>query len=232
MTRNAKRDRIRTGFIKLDSVSSFIPPASNITFLGTLVTGTGNSSTPTLNHTLSSGNNRCAFVYLGCSVSLTVTGITYGGVAMTRLGTGISGSSERMEIYYLLEASLPSTGSKAVVATLSGTGQYTLQAFTTQDTNQSAPSTPATNSGNNTYLSANVTTSVANSWALTNVFSAANTTFTHNTGQVEISDFQNTSFGTMSSTYEEYATASTYTQGSTAGSSNRMLFMAFVITPS
>lgn len=202
-----------------------------IELLGTAAHNSNTASSLSATHTLSAGSNRIAFVITTCQVGQTVSGVTYGGVSMTRLGTGVAGSSERMEIYYLLEASMPADGSKTVTVTYSGSTDCLMTVFTIKNAKQSAPSTPVTNSSAGaTYLSGNVSVTVEGSFAIAGVFNRGVNTFTHDTGQVEIDDF-NASIGTLAASYEEHETTGTKTQGSTASNSNRMLFMATVVEP-
>ena len=214
--------------VDVDLYSTYL----QIELLGSAATNSDTATSLSATHTLSNGANRIAFAIITLQTTQSVSGVTYGGVSMTRLGTGVAGSAEKMEIYYLLEASMPASGSKTVTATFSGSTDCMIEVFTIKNAKQSAPSTPVTNtSAGATYLSGNVTVSVEGSFSITGVFNrGGSNTFTHDAGQVEIADF-NASVGSLTASYEEHNTAGTMTQGSTSSGSNRMLFMATVIEP-
>lgn len=201
-----------------------------IEYLGTAATGSATSTTVSATHTLLTGGNRIAFAFVVCPIAQTVSGVTYGGVAMTRLGTGVAGVSERMEIYYLLEASMPATGSKTVTATISGSAACGVHVWTIKNAKQSAPSTPVTNSSSSaSYLSATVTVSIQGSFAITGGFTASGLTATQDAGQVELTD-TGAAGGALSTSYEE-CNAGSNTQGLTISSGNRMLIMASIVEP-
>lgn len=89
--------------------------------------GSGNhsaSSPLSFNFTAGAGSNRCVFVTVGYNGSsgMSVTGVTFGGVAMTSAGAATHNTIDNAyaEIWYLLEASIPS-GSQAVAISVSGT---------------------------------------------------------------------------------------------------------------
>ncbi len=75
-------------------------------------------------HTLVTGSNRLVVVCVEVEHSgAAVTGVTYGGVAMTlaiSLETPAVGTKFLSQIWYLLEANLPVTGSKTVSVTQTG----------------------------------------------------------------------------------------------------------------
>jgi hypothetical protein len=82
-------------------------------------TGTASATTLTFSHTCSSTANRVLLVGVGvANTGDVVTGITYGGVAMTRIGWSGNNSGHSGYMYGLLA---PSTGANNVVITKTGT---------------------------------------------------------------------------------------------------------------
>lgn len=99
-----------------------------ISKLGTDVNTTGNTlpGTLTVSHTLVAGVSRKVLVYVAFENGNTsdVSGVTYGGVAMTKAIsdiTGTSGFRSYASIWYLDEANLPANGANNAVATFTGT---------------------------------------------------------------------------------------------------------------
>jgi hypothetical protein len=68
----------------------------------------------TWNHTVGTGNNRLLIVTCACWESSTISGVTYGGTALTLLGTHSGGSSRKVAMYYLLN---PAQGTAEVAVT-------------------------------------------------------------------------------------------------------------------
>ncbi|MBN1162480.1 hypothetical protein JXA34_01910 [Patescibacteria group bacterium] len=94
--------------------------------VGTDTNGTAGALSVSFSHTLEAGTNRLVVVYIGVENGNTadVTGVTYGGVAMTEGETAITGTSGfryLSEIWYILDADMPSTGSQTVAITGTGT---------------------------------------------------------------------------------------------------------------
>lgn len=83
-----------------------------------------NSGDVTVNHTLLAGSNRKVLAYVGLedAASRTVTGITYGGVAMHLAvqASAVGAAANYATIWYLDEDELPADGVNAVAAALSG----------------------------------------------------------------------------------------------------------------
>lgn len=76
------------------------------------------------NFAASAGSNRCVFVVVGYdnSSGMSVTSVTFNGVNLASAGAAAHNTTghEYAEIWYLLEASIPS-GSQSIVITVSGT---------------------------------------------------------------------------------------------------------------
>lgn len=123
------------------------------------------SSTSTLSHTVGSGSKRILCAVVTVSDSQTVSGVTYGGVAMTLLtNTAVFGATNSTSYLYYLVA--PAVGTANIVATVSGTPSVTMAAASYKGVEQASPiTTSATNkvdSGN--PISASVTSSAASNW--------------------------------------------------------------------
>jgi lambda family phage minor tail protein L len=108
--------------------------AVGIQRLGTNVAALFSDSVPshTVSHTLESalGGNRLVVVEVIWSTTSgnpSISGVTYGGVAMTESPSGninVAGAGRRLQAYlwYILEADLPADGARDAVVTFSGTG--------------------------------------------------------------------------------------------------------------
>lgn len=205
-----------------------------ISLLGTAATATGLAAdNPTFSHTLSAGSNRIAIVFVACNSVRTITSVTYGGVACTLITTAPTTGGERLAAYYLLEASLPANGAKTVSVQFSGATDYNLACFTIQDAKQQAYETSNSSySASATTIQTSITTVAANAWAISGALVDGTRTFTHDTGQNEITDVQTTSWCAMSTSYEEIASPGSVTQGETqSGSAFNMYQVVFSFAP-
>lgn len=202
---------------------------------GTAATGTSVSAT----HTLDAGSNR---IVLACVTTFdafgggTVSGVRYdtagANTAMTlsHLGTQAVSATLRSYIYYLLEANLPSTGSKTVTATIDGGfSNSAIAVLTLSGANQSAPiKFLDTGTGKDGYYSTDaavdnasftLTTSYANSWIVDSTIAGTAITAAPGAGQTERWDFQSSGMTALGSTYPTTTTGN-YTvswTGTTAG---------------
>lgn len=237
---------LRNFYSNVDAGLTYVPPTSNISMLGTAATGTNNSSTTvSTTHTLSSGANRIAIAFVSFykGTALSCTGVTYGGVAMTKIGNSGDHTSVYRDIsaWYLLEASLPATGSKTVTATISGSSlNLNIHVFTIQDAAQTAyeqsPTAGTYSSASSATSSINITTVAAKAWAFSGAAGDAISSYTHGAGQNEITDTSYTGASstniTMSTSYEEIATGSAVTQTETiAAGADRHVGIAFSFAP-
>jgi prepilin-type N-terminal cleavage/methylation domain-containing protein len=144
--------------ITLDNVSSATP--------------CGSCSSRTFSHSIGSGTNRLLVV--GVSIENDPTGpavssITYNGQTLTKIDSvevSSDGTMGRTELWYLLEADLPGSGSYNVVVTLSqSTNELAVGAISLTDVAQQAPEASNTNSnvGQDT-ISSNITTATDGAW--------------------------------------------------------------------
>jgi hypothetical protein len=173
-----------------------------ITKAGIDTGGTGTSLTLSFSHTLVSGANRLVAVSFGSENSGTiVTGVSYGGQSMTLAISGVTGSSGTRflcEIWYILEANLPATGSQLVEITLSGstTGLYNY-GFVSEyvGASQGAPEAIAEYNQTSGATITNTMSPSNNAWVISGVGSGNSGSFTHGQSQTEILDA--TAGGTM-----------------------------------
>jgi len=169
----------------------------SIAKVGTDTSGTGTSFTLSFSHTLVAGSDRMVAVSVGIENGNTVdvTSVTYGGVACTKAIehiTGIIDFRYLCEIWYILEADLPSDGSQTVQISASGTA-YELEhnGYCAEYTgvNQGVPE--ATNGANTT--SSPVTNTISPStaaWVISVAGSGnTNTVPTQNEGQYQPFDY-------------------------------------------
>lgn len=213
-----------------------------ISLLGTAATASANTATTvSATHTLSAGSNRIAIVFVSFykSTSFECTGVTYGGVTMTKITNSGNHTSVFRDIsaWYLLEASLPANGSKTVTATVgSSSPNLNIHVFTIQDAKQQAYEVSGTylaTSSNTSSIS--ITTVANNAWAFSGAAIDALTSYTHGTGQTEITD---TSYAgalstnmTMSTSYEEIASPGSATQTDTSVATDKHVGIAFSFAP-
>jgi len=100
---------------------------------------TSDTNTLTVSHT-ASGTDRYALAFVAYRQlnSATVSGVTYNGVAMTRLGGGLGSDSEYGDLWEIVN---PPTGAQSVVATLSANSRgLTLRVITFTGVHQTTPS--------------------------------------------------------------------------------------------
>ena len=117
----------------------------------------------TFSHTVGAGSNRC--LYVGISwwsggSAITLTGVTFGGVAMTIVGTVATNATENdyCAVYRLIA---PAVSTADVVASFSGNTDIVGGAITLDDVHQTTPSSASnTATGNSTTESVGVTSAV------------------------------------------------------------------------
>jgi hypothetical protein len=170
--------------------------------VGTDTSGTGNSLTLSFSHTLAAGSNRLVVVYAQAENvgSIDISGITYGGTAMTKAIDGVTTSSGYymlVEIWYLLEASLGSTGSKTVSITYSGiASSLEVNGFCAEYTNVKQAVPEATDT-DGSALSTTVTNNVSPStgaWVLSAVgCGQMGGSYTHSSPQAGVLDYTDAS---------------------------------------
>jgi prepilin-type N-terminal cleavage/methylation domain-containing protein len=148
-------------------------------------TGTASwTTTETFSHSIGSGSNRILVVgvtFEDCDDYPSVTWITYNGQPLTLIDSGqvISGNGcgGRAELWYLLEADLPSAGAYNVVIGTSGTfDELVAGAISLENVAQQAPEASNSNSNDaQTTISTNITTLTDGAWLVDVVHSGNET---------------------------------------------------------
>ena len=187
-----------------DGISDTLTEANTgvaIAKVGTDTSGTGNSLALSFSHALAAGSNRLVVVYAQAEngANIDVSGITYGGTAMSKAIDGVTSSSGYyilVEIWYLLEASLGSTGSKTVDITYSGSASsLEVNGFCAeyQNVKQAVPeATDSDGSTSSTTITNNVSPSTG-AWVLSAVGCGQAGSYTHSSPQTEVLDYADTS---------------------------------------
>lgn len=126
--------------------------------------GYANSTSLTYSHTCT-GSDRVLTVALWTFPSGdTVTGITYNGTAMTKLGTQSADAGGYTNLWGIAN---PSTGANNIVISMSSSQVFATSAsYTGCNTTTPFPDTEAGGSGSGTSLSASISISVNNSWLI------------------------------------------------------------------
>lgn len=183
-------------------------------------TASGNTlgSTLTISHTLGTGSNRIVVFGLENEFG-SIDAVTYDGVAMNQ-AVSITTGGRVSQIYYLLDASLPSAGTYNAVATISSPGAGTVGGVTSYfGVKQQAPEVTNTGSATSTAISTAIVTLTSNALIVDSVYGSEITSFTPSgAGQSERWDTQAVS-GSMSGAGSEIftTTAGSYTLSWTAG---------------
>lgn len=212
----------------------------NITYDAANTGTTSYTTTATFSHTIGNGSNRILVVGVAiedCDDYPSVTGVTYNGQSLTHVDSGqvISGNGcgGRAELWYLLEAALPSAGGYSVVVNTSGTfDELVGGAISLENVAQQAPE--ASNSNSNdalTAISTNITTLTDGAW-LVDVVHSGNETgdFVPNGGQTErYQQISGSSTGAGST--NEILTAGSTSAGWTSAGANRLAHVVAAFAP-
>ncbi len=206
------------------------------------ISGGTNTATPlTFSHTIGSGSNRLLVVSIAsegwAAGSYDVTAVTYDTISLTKAVENTVGSSAFMntEIWYLLDADLPSAGTYTVSVAVSGTPQeINAGAVSVTGAAQRAPEAIAASDDNENgagSIQTGITTLTDGAWVFDCVGSGNNITFTPDAGQTEFYE-QGVSTSGGAGSYEEKSTAGLETQGWTAdATSNRLSHVLAAFAP-
>lgn len=125
------------------------------------------SATPTWSHT-TSGSNRILHAGVRVSAGISVTGVTYNGVAMTNVPTNSPVTTPGGELLYVFYLINPTTGTHDIIATLSGSD--TVRSVSISHTGVKQSGQPNA-SGNGTAsgessITDSITATVSNCWVV------------------------------------------------------------------
>lgn len=181
------------------------------------------ASPATLSHT-TNGVNRILFV--GARIDATtddLSGITYNGVAMTRINTLAAGSGERLYLYYIVA---PATGANNIVATAAGRN-IVLRATSYTGANQTGQPDGSDTTGFTSSVTSivnDITTTADNCWMVvfarndTADFTASTNTVIRNASNRNIAIADNNTSITPAGAYSMTMTMSSSRAGSVAAS--------------
>lgn len=201
--------------------------------LDAISSGRTSSGGITLAHTTGSLTNGVMYVLIGLQDSnhanMPVTGVTYGGVALTKIRSDEAVGNVRSEIWRLKNPAagaanviVSTTGSlgetAAIVITLSGVDQST-----TEEANQGT-------TGSSSSPSQSITTLTNSAWILT-VCTAESTFSSNGTGQNTAATLTDQSYENTRGSYEEKATAGADTQSFGLGSSQPYAISTVAVKP-
>lgn len=188
----------------------------------------------TISHTVAAGSDRILIASATWSSSNTMATVTYGGVAMTAIGTQVdTSSSHHVNLWYLLA---PAVGTANIVFTLtSGVASIFGGGANFTGANQGAPTTATANSSGSGVRSLNITTTVADTM-LVDVFAQANatSTITPDAAQTQIYNINNaTVFRRSGASYKAVAGTGTNSMSWTisGGTSRDYGFIIAAIPP-
>jgi RHS repeat-associated protein len=171
--------------------------------LDTTTSARSSSSQTTASITIGSGSNRILIV--GTSVqdanhaNYPITGITYGGVALTKIRSDEATGNARTELWYLLN---PATGTANIIVNATGSiGELAMEAISLTGVDQTTPiDAQAGQTGNGTASSLSITTSANNTW-VASMFSGEGTITGVGSGQTELGPLTDQSFENAAASY-------------------------------
>jgi hypothetical protein len=174
--------------------------SGSIAKVGTATNGTGNSLSLSFSHTLVAGSNRIVVVCFGAEHSgITVSGVTYGGKAMTlavSFETPETGTKFLSQIWYILEANLPGNGANTVTVTATGsTSGLEVNGLCSEYTGVTQGAPEATNGVSQTSGNTitNTLSPYTDAWVISAMGSGNSGSWTHGSSQVEVLDFNDAS---------------------------------------
>ncbi|MHC4620690.1 MAG: PASTA domain-containing protein, partial [Planctomycetota bacterium] len=130
------------------------------------------SATLSWQHTIGGGNKRLLVVGLACEdasePNSAVAGVTYNGVSMTEVaGSSVRVDGIKADLYYLLDANLPSAGTYTVLVTYSGNVDSRVGgAISLANVEQQAAEAVVTNTIKSTDISTSITTLTDGAWVI------------------------------------------------------------------
>jgi hypothetical protein len=187
--------------------------SNTITFDAVSTGSKSGGLTLNFNHTIGSGSNRLLVVGISTRgnnrTDATPTSVTYNGVAMTKAGDYWADAIDTSfavltTIYYMLESSLPSTGSYQVsIVTPNNNQAIIAEAVSLANVKQQTPEASGTSrfTGSTTFSELSLTTLTDNAWITDHLATdGGSSTGTAGTGQVERADQHLSNTGGFGST--------------------------------
>ena len=191
----------------LEEIDLGTPGGGSGISLDMCTTGTTSSSPLTFSHTIGGGDERLLVIGIGIegSSGIDVTGVTYDGFALTKADDEISGSSLLAEMWYMLDADLPSAGSYSVSISVSGSiTNINSGACSYTSAKQSAPEATAVDDAGDDDEASNISTSITsntNGALIIDVVASSRTnSLSPNSGQTERYEVAGSSSRTAGST--------------------------------
>jgi hypothetical protein len=200
-----------------------------------VTTNVGSGNPLTFTHTIGGGTNRLLVVGISaeCDVSVSVSSVTYNGQGLTKAASAVADTSTVgvAELWYLLEADLPSAGTYTVAVNTSGYAVKSVGAVSFEGVAQQAPeaTNTSTNVGPNS-ISTSITTLTDGAWVVDVVVDGNASAFTPDGGQTEQYD-EVASSSTGAASTKEMATAGATSMGWSAGSANRLAHVVAAFAP-
>jgi len=196
--------------------------------------GRNSTGTITVSHTVGSLSNGVLYVLTSAQDSnhanMPVTGITFGGVALTKVRSDEAVGNNRTEIWGLIN---PTAGIANIVATVTGAvGEFALIGISLSGVDQTTPTDAQNGTSGNSSGPATIVTSVTdNAWFL--AMCSAEATFSANgTGQTTIATLTDQSYENARGTYEGPKTsAGSDTQGFTLSSGQSWALSSVAVKP-
>ncbi|MCW3995023.1 MAG: hypothetical protein NWE98_02590 [Candidatus Bathyarchaeota archaeon] len=185
-------------------------------------------------HTTGAGNDRILLVaidvFSSSGQTTTVSGVTYGGTALTLIGTDLYNTNPRVRsyVYYLLN---PSTGTKTITATFASSTTAAGGSITYSNVNQTTPYTAAsTNSNSSNNASVSLTASGTYSKVL---FGHVGT---YRTSSYSVTDGQTNRWSQTGQQYKSFGSEKIVTSGAvsmswTASSTASWVAIAVLLQP-
>lgn len=191
----------------------------------------GSDNAFTISHTIGAGSDRVLIVGFssedGTAADQVPSTVTYNSTAMTAVTSATtSEGTNRVDMYYMLETDLPSTGAYSLVVTFTDTCQnFHGMSYSFSNVAQEAPTGNANTATTSTTISTSITTTIANSYLIDHVVAGGITNFTETAGQtnkLETDENSSTSAGSTKSV----AVAQSNSSGWTAAAEQARLAQA------
>lgn len=157
-------------------------------------TGASPSSNPSWSHTCT-GSNLALFIGVGWSTaSVTVSSVTYNGVALTQVGTTATNSTGNAAIYRLIA---PATGAHTAQVTFSGTASAWMWGISFTGADQTSPEDGTNNNtGSTSPVSTAVTPTADGDYIIDMGVFLSNFSITVNSNQTQVLNLFNSSNAT------------------------------------